>query len=145
MRYEVPQFIEIEDKIIGPLTIWQFLYIAGGIGACTLLWVSPLPTILAIIVGVPILLLSAALAFYKINQRPFLTFLESFFMYYIGSKLYIWQKQDKLPEETEKSLEQEAEAMLGTNQPYVPRLSDSKLKDLTWALDIEERSDQEVL
>ena len=32
MRFEVPQFIEIEDKIFGPLTWKQFIYLAGGAG-----------------------------------------------------------------------------------------------------------------
>ena len=32
MRFEVPQFVDIEDKIFGPLTFKQFIYIAGGAG-----------------------------------------------------------------------------------------------------------------
>ena len=38
MRFQVPQFIEIEDKIFGPLTIKQFIYIAGGAGLCFILF-----------------------------------------------------------------------------------------------------------
>src|SRR3990172_12458701 len=38
MQFQVPQFIEIEDKIFGPLTFKQFIYVAGGAGACYLLW-----------------------------------------------------------------------------------------------------------
>jgi hypothetical protein len=34
MRYQVPQFIDVEDKVIGPLTIKQFIYLAGGAGMC---------------------------------------------------------------------------------------------------------------
>jgi len=30
MRHEVPQFIDIEDKIFGPLTFFQGLYLLGG-------------------------------------------------------------------------------------------------------------------
>jgi hypothetical protein len=30
MRHEVPQFIDIEDKIFGPLTFLQGLYLIGG-------------------------------------------------------------------------------------------------------------------
>ena len=32
MRFQVPQFIEIESKIFGPLTFKQFIYLAGGGG-----------------------------------------------------------------------------------------------------------------
>lgn len=145
MRYEVPQFIDIEDKIVGPLSWKQFVYVAGAVGASVLLWISPLPKILAIIIGSPIVLLALALAFYKVNQRPFILFLESFFNYHVKSKLYIWKKRERPIEEPTKTLEQEAEEMLGMRQTYIPRMSDSKLKELTWALDIEEREQGEVL
>ena len=38
MQFQVPQFIEIEDKIFGPLTFKQFIYLAGGGGLCFLLY-----------------------------------------------------------------------------------------------------------
>ena len=38
MQFQVPQFIEIEDKIFGPLTFKQFIYLAGGVGASIVLW-----------------------------------------------------------------------------------------------------------
>jgi len=71
MRYEVPQFIEIEDKIVGPLTWKQFVFLAGGAGGAVLLWLS-LPPLIAIFLIVPIAVLALALAFYKYNQRPFI-------------------------------------------------------------------------
>ena len=30
MQFSVPQFVEVEDKIIGPLTLKQFLVLLGG-------------------------------------------------------------------------------------------------------------------
>jgi hypothetical protein len=29
MQFRVPQFIDIEDKLFGPLTFKQFIYLAG--------------------------------------------------------------------------------------------------------------------
>ncbi len=92
MRFEVPQFIEIEDKIIGPLTWRQFVYVAGGVGVAVVLFFV-LPFILFVILGVPIVALSGFLAFHRINNRPFSTFLESFVGYFSGSKLYLWRKE----------------------------------------------------
>lgn len=37
MQFQVPQFIEVEDKIFGPLTFKQFVYIAGGVALMYLL------------------------------------------------------------------------------------------------------------
>jgi hypothetical protein len=38
MRFQVPQFIEVEDKIFGPLTVKQFIYLAGGAGLVFILY-----------------------------------------------------------------------------------------------------------
>ena len=40
MRFEVPQFIEIEDKIFGPFTWKQFVYLAGGVGLAAVIFFS---------------------------------------------------------------------------------------------------------
>jgi hypothetical protein len=130
MRYQVPQFIEVEDKIIGPLTIKQFVYIVGGAGLSFLIYTF-LPFIIAIVLIGIVFPLSLALAFYKINNKPFIDFLESAFLFYTKQNLYIWKKQEKKPEE------KAAEALTQT-EVFVPRLSDSRLKELSWSLDINE-------
>jgi hypothetical protein len=129
MKYQVPQFIEIEDKIIGPFTIKQFVYLAGGGFMCYIAY-TYLPFILGIILVAIIASLSLALAFYKINNKPFIDMLEAAFMFYTNNNLYIWKKENKpiVKEEMEKE----------QAQVFVPRLSDSKLKELSWTLDINE-------
>lgn len=133
MRFQVPQFIDIEDKIFGPLTIKQFIYIAGGAGLCFILF-RFLPLILVIPLGVIVLGMSFALAFYQINNKPLIYIIQSAFGYYVSSKLYLWKKKDKSPEKAVQ------EGIKETDLPpiYVPKLSQSKLHDLTWSLDIKE-------
>jgi len=131
MRFQVPQFIEVEDKIFGPLTFKQFVYVAGGIGISVVLFIL-LPKFIAIIISVPILIFAAALAFYKVNDKPFINVVEAFVKYTLTSKLYIWKKEEKVSEAKEALEKKEIE------QVYVPKLSDSKLKELTWSLDIKE-------
>lgn len=91
MRFEVPQFIEIEDKIFGPFTWKQFVYLLGGTGALFMLFVT-LPFFIFILVGTPVAGLTAALAFYRVNNRPFIHILESFITYIVSTRLYLWQK-----------------------------------------------------
>ncbi len=93
MRFEVPQFIEVEDKIIGPLTWKQFIYLAGGAGILIVLYLS-LPFIFFAMIGLPFGALAASLAFHRINNRPFSIFLESMITYFTKSKLYLWRKED---------------------------------------------------
>jgi len=92
MRFEVPQFIEIEDKIFGPLTWRQFLYLGGGVGMAVVMFFT-LPFIVFVIFGIPLALLAAALSFYPINNRPFSYFLEAVFNYITGQRLYLWKQK----------------------------------------------------
>lgn len=93
MQFQVPQFVDIEDKIIGPLTLKQFLYLMGGLAALAFLWFY-LKLGLFIIIAIPVALLSLTLAFYKINGRPFIYFLGAFVIYMVKPKLYLWKKDN---------------------------------------------------
>ena len=93
MRFEVPQFIEIEDKIFGPFTWRQFLYLGGGIGMAVAFFL--ISGVLFVFVGLPLAALSGALAFYSVNSRPFSSFLESLLNYFTGNKLYLWRRKSE--------------------------------------------------
>ena len=138
MQYQVPQFIEIEDKIFGPLTFKQFLYAGGGAAIGFILWVM-LPKFIAIVIGAPIVAFFMAAAFYKVNGRPFLVFVEGTIKYFFSAKLYVWRK-------IEKKTEKKTESKKAQPQVALPRLSQSKLRDLSWGLDVHERlSDKDVI
>lgn len=134
MQFQIPQFIEVEDKIFGPFTFRQFIYMAGGAGAAYMLW-RILPVILALpLIGV-IAGLAAALAFFKYNGRPFILALEHGFFYLLHPKLYLWNNERKHGSARAKRSEVSATKA----EIYVPKLSDSKLHELSWSLDIKER------
>lgn len=95
MRFEVPQFIEIEDKIFGPLTWRQFLYLGGGLGMAVVIFFTT-NFIVFIFFGLPLALLAGALAFYPINSRPFSFFLEALFNYLTKQRLYLWRKKSDI-------------------------------------------------
>jgi hypothetical protein len=134
MRYQVPQFINIEDKIFGPLTLKQFLYVAGGSALAFIIW-NALPSFIAIFFAVPVGIFFFALAFYQYNDRPFIYTVEGAFKYFFTDKLYIWKKEDKKPKKQAEVVTKEAEKM------NIPKLSDSKLKELSWSLDINNSTD----
>lgn len=133
-QYQVPQFIEIEDKIFGPLTLKQFLYVAGGFGLCLALF-TLLPLWLAIPLMLPVAILAGALAFYEVNGRPFIHAMEHAFSYFFGSKLYLWQQR-----QPKASTPTEVAAHPGSPTLIAPALSQSKLKDLSWSLNIKDRA-----
>ncbi len=134
MQYQVPQFIEIEDKIFGPLTLKQFLYLAGGAGIC-LIFFTIFPLFLTIFLGIPVMAAALALAFYEVNGRPLVVAVEHGFYYLFGSTLYLWTpRQPKAPEAQTR-----ATLTAPSPQMPVPKLSQSRLKDLAWSLNIKDR------
>ncbi len=139
MQYQVPQFIEIEDKIFGPLTLKQFIYLAGGGGLC-LLFFTLLPLYLAVLCMLPVAALAFALAFYKVNDRPFIVVVEHAVGYFFGNKLYLWKQREV---KREVAVQATNSAMLTTLG--VPKLSQSRLKDLSWSLNIKDRTSSGVV
>lgn len=130
MRYQVPQFIEFDSKIIGPLTFKQFIYILGGIGGTYIIY-----KIFGFFPGIILMLilwaLAGSLAFVKINNKNFVDVLAAGFSYMTKSKLYIWKKIDK-----PVTAEQKAEDTSIADSFLAPSLSQSRLKDLAWSLDV---------
>lgn len=92
MQFKVPQFIDIEDKIIGPLTLKQFIYLLVGVGILAALWFY-LTLGAFLLIGVPIGIFVLVLAFYRINGRPFIVLIGSLIKYLIKPRLYLWRKK----------------------------------------------------
>ena len=130
MQYQVPQFVDVEDRIIGPLTLKQFLYLAFA-GALLFVFWFLLAFYLWIIIALPITALAAALAFLKINDRPFAHFLLAFMKYFTNPKLYIFSAAPK-----ELSKKPVSEEKIETPKTAEEKITRSKLKELALNLDI---------
>lgn len=131
MQFKVPQFLDIEDKIFGPFTFSEFIYLAGGAGICFFLF-KLLGWTFGIIPMVAVASLSLALTFYKPNNKPFVDMMESAITYFAGDKLYIWQRKRLTKKDKEKQEKENAPAPVH----HDPRLNGGKLRDLAWSLDI---------
>ncbi len=106
MQFQIPQFIETEDKIVGPLSLRQFLYIAAAVGVSVLLYFM-LQTWLWVILSIPIVGGAAAFSFVKINGRPLVKLVQSALFFYWSPQRYVWQPENPgLPknEETLRSV-----------------------------------------
>ena len=133
MRYQVPQFIEVEDKIFGPFTLKQFIYLAGGAGVGLALF-TLLPLYIGVFFALPVGALALALAFYKINGQPFIATLENGLKYVFGSKLYLWKAGRPASQ-----IPQAPQPLASAGGGFITKLSESKLKDLAWSLNIKDR------
>jgi hypothetical protein len=135
MQFKVPQFLDIEDKIFGPFTFREFVYLAGGAGLCFVFY-----KLLGLILGaIPILImagLSLALTFYRPNNKPFLNMLESGFKYFTQNKLYIWKKHAPAHNVPGTVGMGGGENKIRMMQESGMQLSGSRLRDLAWSLDV---------
>jgi len=135
MQFKVPQFIDIEDKIFGPFTFRQFAFLVGGGGMTFVIykifgfWIGLIPMLIIIVFTI-------CLVFVKINTKPFIYYVEAFFKYVISSKLYIWKQRLM-----KKSDLKDEEASIPTTVSNIPMLTENKLKDLSWSLDVQDRND----
>lgn len=91
MLINVPQYIDVEDKVAGPLTAKQlgWMIVMGII--LFIMW-SMLPKIAAIIAAIPVVLIFVALAFYKPYGQPLGSFVMFGVLYFFKPKFYIWKR-----------------------------------------------------
>ncbi len=89
-QYKVPQDVEADDKLIGPFSFRQFVYllIAGGLTALAVLLFQLLP--LLVLIPLPPILLFLALALPLKKDQPMETYLAAIVMYYLKPHNRIW-------------------------------------------------------
>ena len=88
----VPQYIDVEDKIAGPLTWKHIGWLFGGGVVLAALW-NLVDQITFYLVAVPVVLITMALAFYRPNGVSLSTFIGYGFTYLFRSKTYTWQNE----------------------------------------------------
>lgn len=97
MQYQVPQFIDTEDKVVGPFSLRQFLYVGVACGVSGICYFLVQPWLFFIIA---FLLIggSLALSFVKINGRPLIKIGVSAFNFYWRPQAYIWKSDHPVQE-----------------------------------------------
>jgi hypothetical protein len=70
-QFVVPQFLDVEAKIIGPITARQFLIMLGTLLMDFVIYRIFLNVFFVIALGVPVLALGIAFSFAKVNGQPF--------------------------------------------------------------------------
>ncbi len=98
----VPQYIDVEDKIAGPLT-WKHIGWMFAGGAVLLFAFTLLDTTTFIIAAVPITIFTGALIFYRPSGVPLVQFIGFGFTYLFRPKVYTWQREDTLYTQKKKN------------------------------------------
>ncbi len=97
MRFQVPQFVDIQDRIIGPLTLKQFLiYLFGVFMIVPVYLLADLSLFLTI--SLPILALTALFAHFKLNGKPLEQVIMNAVRFFTQGQLFLWHRsgQEKI-------------------------------------------------
>jgi hypothetical protein len=93
MEFTVPQFIENEAKIVGPLTFKQSIYIGAGGGICFFLFFTA-PFYVFAPLAIIVMAVAAGLAFLKVQSIPLPSYIKNFFFFLFKPKVYLWKKKN---------------------------------------------------
>jgi len=134
MQFTIPQFIEKEARIVGPLTFKQFAFVGMAILICVALYFL-IHRIVFIILS-PLMIAGAlALAFYKKEGVPLPTLITGWFLFLFKPRVYLWKKKGTLPKFLRKDVAKERAALKDSLEekdkgPRVKMTKGSRLHDL---------------
>ena len=90
-QFVVPQFIDVEDKVIGPITVRQFIIMLVGAGLIFIAY-KLADFALFLLEGITIAMITFVVAFIKVNGRPIHYFLLNFIQTSMRSRLRVWNR-----------------------------------------------------
>ncbi|MDP3997213.1 MAG: PrgI family protein [bacterium] len=91
MRFQVPQFVDIEDKIIGPFTLKQFLIYLFSVMALVPVFLTT-DLSLFLTVAIPVIGVAALFAHFKLNGKSLFVVLMSAVRFFLNGQLYLWRR-----------------------------------------------------
>ncbi len=91
MRYQIPQFIDVEDKVIGPITVRQFI-IMLVVGLLIFITYKLADFALFAVLGLTEFALGGTIAFLRVNGQPFHFFLLNLLETWRKPRRRIWNK-----------------------------------------------------
>src|SRR6056297_377391 len=94
-QFVVPQFIQVEDKILGPITVRQFVILLVFV-LIEFVTYKLADFGLFLIITLPLLIFTIVLAFVKINGKPFHFFLLNFIVTVKRSRIRVWNHKENI-------------------------------------------------
>lgn len=145
MQYPVPQFIDVEDKIIGPFTIKQFASIFGGGIIIVALYRILHQNFFFYVLAVPIGLVSIVVSFGKFNGRTIYNTIPTFINFVISPKSMVFQKNKPSVENVKIEPLSELHFMAPQKEPEIVEPVQSQLRKLSMLLDQKSAEQMEVV
>jgi len=91
MMFNVPQFIDVEDKVAGPLTAKQLFWMIGMFAA-VLAVAALFPGPVTYVIAVPIVVVFVLFAFYRPGGQPLIGYVGHAFFFLFRPKVFMWRR-----------------------------------------------------
>jgi hypothetical protein len=143
MQYAVPQFTDVEDKLIGPLTLKQFLVVLGFGAILFFLWSILGVSILFYMIAIPLAGVAAYVTLKKFNGRPFFAYFLPLLSFIVAPKVMVFKREGGAVHFTNKEAAKDKTAGPQTAADLEP--ADSRLKKLSYLLDQDLKKEKAVL
>lgn len=128
MLFNIPQFIDKEDKIVGILTAKQLGWLFGGGALLLVLW-TVLDTAALLLLAIPVAIIFGGFAFYHPNGMTLLGFVGASTRFFFHPKIYIWRR---VPEkEVKKKIEHKKVEVIKVQKDF----SSGKIEEISKLLD----------
>lgn len=141
LQYKIPQNVEVEDTIIGPITMRQLIVLAIGGGIAYLFYITLAKTYFFEVWGPPVIffsLMSICIAFVEIRNISFVKWVLLMFETMMLPKKRVWDKRQS----TQFIFQQVSSSKSPTKKTPVDKREQKKqegyshLQELTKALDV---------
>ena len=142
MQFAVPQFTDVEDKLIGPLTLKQFFMLLATGGIDLFFWSILHFSIFFFFFAIPVALLGLGLAFGKYNGRPMYVYLGSFISFFSKPQARIFRREepDGIIQVVPKPKQITAQTDSNALEP-----AESRLRKLAYLLDQKTHEEEELI
>lgn len=127
-QYVVPQFLDAEDKIFGPVTARQFVILMAT-GLIVFILFKLLPIVWFALIGLPIFALGVTTAFMRINGQPFHFFILNLVQTLKKPALRIWDKN--MQDSELRDFLKAPPSLVSTRFQHKASLGASRLEELT--------------
>lgn len=133
-QFTVPQFIDVENKIIGPLTVRQFLIILSAAILCAVCY-KLFDFSLFVTITVIVIIIAGTFSFVKVNGRPFHFFILNAVQTFRRPSLRVWNNRLMAVEQLEKAVA----APVNVPVPEKKAFKTSRLAELSLIVDTKGR------
>lgn len=146
--YKVPQDVEAEDKLIGPFSFRQFIYLIIVAISCFVAFILFQAFPVLVVIPLPVILLFGALALPLRKDQPMETYLLAIIRFYLKPKRRMWDPEGAashieitMPASQERSLIKDFDQDTAQQRlDYLARVMDSR----GWSLKGVNRSNESV-